>query len=215
MLIQLSSLPDPMDAREEVLLLWALNTDQCDNARTLLIRHYLRLAVCIAGRFHGKGQAEEDLISIGTIGLIKAAQGFDPKKGGRFSSYAARCIENEIRMYLRKNRGHTQELSLDGAMGAGDPNHREPQLPDVLGTDEDIVYQHVENHLEHQRLVRALWTLPRRERTVIDLRFGLSHPLGQTLTQKDTARRMGVSQSYLSRWEKRILRQLRQLLSEE
>ena len=150
----------------------------------------------------------EDLISIGTIGLIKAINTFNSGKNIKLATYASRCIENEILMYLRRNSKLRMEVSIDEPLNV-DWDGNELLLSDILGTDEDIIYRDLENEVERKLLRKALGKLSRRERMIIELRFGLNHPSGQVMTQKEVADLLGISQSYISRLEKKIIGRLK------
>ena len=175
-------------------------------ARQKLIEHNLRLVAHIIKKYYASQNDQEDLISIGTIGLIKAIDTFDPAKGIRLSSYASRCIENEILMHLRKTAGQKSEVPFDEPLST-DWNGNELLLSDVLGTDSDLVVRPMEEDADRQVLAQALATLNDREREIITLRFGLGGR--REHTQKEVADRMGISQSYISRLEKRIIGRLK------
>ncbi len=179
--------------------------------RELLIVHNLRLVVYLSKKFDQTGSNLEDLISIGTIGLIKAVGSFDPEKNIKFATYATRCIENEILMYLRKNTNRRLETSIDEALNI-DADGNELLLSDVLVTEHDVVGQQLEISDERNTLLIAVKKLPEKERIIIEMRFGL---FGQPeRTQKDVAAMLGISQSYISRLEKRIIKQLRSELEQ-
>ena len=204
-------LPPPLTRQEEEEAVQALTAGD-RHAKQLLIEHNLRLVVYIARRFENTGVNLEDLISIGTIGLIKAITTFQPAKAIKLATYASRCIENEILMYLRKASARRTEISLDEPLNT-DWDGNELLLSDVLGTDEDEVYKPLEDDIEKQLLMEAVDRLGERERTIIILRFGL---LGHTAyTQKEVADLMGISQSYISRLEKRIILRLRRELTKQ
>ncbi len=177
-----------------------------ESARKLLIEHNLRLVVYISKRFENTGINIEDLISIGTIGLIKAVNTFNSSKNIKLATYASRCIENEILMYLRKISTQRTEISFDEPLNT-DWDGNELLLSDILGTDEDEVARPLEDDADRQMLMEAISTLGERERAIIMMRFGL--PCGKEYTQKEVADIMGISQSYISRLEKRIIEQLR------
>lgn len=198
-------LPAPLTREEEERLVQDLKTDD-GRVRAILIEHNLRLVAYIARKFENTGIGIEDLISIGTIGLIKAVNTFDPQKKIKLATYASRCIENEILMFLRRNSRLRQEVSLDEPLNT-DWDGNELLLSDVLGTDDDTVYRVIEEDVERQLLMTALERLPRREQRIMRLRFGLEG--GQGRTQKEVADALGISQSYISRLEKRILSRLR------
>ena len=198
-------LPPPLDREAEAEALVLL--EQGDRAaKRLLIEHNLRLVVYIARRFESTGVHLEDLISIGTIGLIKGINTFRRDRNIKLATYASRCVENEILMYLRKTSNQKGEISLDEPINT-DWDGNELLLSDVLGTDWDTVLRALEDSVDHQLLREALARLPERDREIIAMRFGLGGR--QALTQKEVADRMGISQSYISRLEKRILERLR------
>lgn len=198
-------LPQPLDkAREAELIARLGEGDQ--EARKELIEHNLRLVAYIARRFENTGINIEDLISIGTIGLIKAVGTYQPARSIKLATYASRCIENEILMYLRKTAGQKTELSFDEPLNT-DWDGNELLLSDILGTDGDLVMRPIEADVDRQLLRQALDRLGSRERTIITLRFGLDGK--RERTQKEVADQMGISQSYISRLEKRIIAQLR------
>ncbi len=199
-------LPAPLTREEEERLVQDLKNDD-GRVRAILIEHNLRLVAYIARKFENTGIGIEDLISIGTIGLIKAVNTFDPQKKIKLATYASRCIENEILMYLRRNSRLRQEVSLDEPLNT-DWDGNELLLSDVLGTDDDMVYRVIEEDVERQLLLTALGRLPGREQRIMRLRFGLEGG-GQGRTQKEVADALGISQSYISRLEKRILHRLR------
>ena len=153
----------------------------------------------------------EDLISIGTIGLIKSINTFNPEKNIKLATYASRCIENEILMYLRRNNKTKLEVSIDEPLNV-DWDGNELLLSDILGTDEDVIYKNIENEVERKLLLKAIDRLSDREKTIINLRFGLGTPDGQEMTQKEVAELLGISQSYISRLEKKIMKRLKKEL---
>ena len=199
------ALPPPLSAEEEAELLANLDGDK--RFRSILVERNLRLVVYIAKKFENTGIGMEDLISIGTIGLMKAANTFRTDKNIKLATYASRCIENEILMYIRKNGNLRAELSIDEPLST-DYDGNELLLSDVLGTDEDSATKGLEEDEERRIIHEALAKLSPREREIIELRFGLSG--GEEMTQKDVADVLGISQSYISRLEKRILAQLRE-----
>ena len=201
-------LPAPLDPKREAYVISKLETDQHQEARSLLIEHNLRLVVYIAKKFDNTGVGVEDLISIGTIGLIKAINSYDKDKNIKLATYASRCIENEILMYLRRNSKIKAEVSIDEPLNV-DWDGNELLLSDIIGTDEDIIYRDIETEVECKMLKKAINQLPERERIIVDLRFGLSSEDGEEKTQKEVADMLGISQSYISRLEKKIMRQLR------
>ncbi len=199
-------LPPPLDREAEAEALALL--EQGDRgARSLLIEHNLRLVVFIARRFESTGINIEDLISIGTIGLIKGINTFRSDKNIKLATYASRCVENEILMHIRKIANQKGEISLDEPINT-DWDGNELLLSDVLGTDGDTVLRALEDSVDHELLRDALARLPARDREIIALRFGLGGL--KALTQKEVADRLGISQSYISRLEKRILERLRE-----
>ena len=203
------TLPPPLSREREAELLGRLDEEP---ARQELIEHNLRLVVYIARRFENTGINIEDLISIGTIGLIKAVGTYRADKNIKLATYASRCIENEILMYLRKNAGRKAEVSFDEPLNT-DYDGNELLLSDVLGTEADVVMRPLEDDVDLCLLSAALDTLTPREKEIITLRFGLGG--GQEQTQKEVADKLGISQSYISRLEKRIIRQLKEVLERE
>ena len=199
------TLPPPLPRDEEAALLARLDGGELPVRQTLIERN-LRLVVYIARRFENTGINIEDLISIGTIGLIKAINTFRTDKNIKLATYASRCIENEILMYLRKNSGSRVEVSFDEPLST-DWDGKELLLSDVLGTDSDVVMRPIEADADRQMLAEAVAKLSPRERDIITMRFGLGG--GRELTQKEVADRLGISQSYISRLEKRIILRLR------
>ena len=166
------------------------------------------MVVYIAKKFDNTGVGVEDLISIGTIGLIKSINTFNRDKNIKLATYASRCIENEILMYLRRNNKTKLEVSIDEPLNV-DWDGNELLLSDILGTDEDIIYRNLENETERKLLRRAVNRLGEREKTIIQLRFGLNDPNGTEMTQKEVATYLGISQSYISRLEKKIMKRLK------
>ncbi len=203
-------LPPPLSVAEEQLLLTRLQAGE-DAARDELITHNLRLVVYIARKFESSGVGIEDLISIGTIGLIKAVRTFRPDKNIKLATYSSRCIENEILMYLRKNAQKRNEISIDEPLNV-DWDGNELLLSDVLGSEPDIVNRDLEREAERQELLRCVGRLSRREQRIMHLRFGICGE--KEHTQKEVADILGISQSYISRLEKRIIRRLRQELEQ-
>ena len=198
-------LPPPLSREAEAEAVTSLEQGS-EDARRLLIEHNLRLVVYIAKRFENTGINLEDLISIGTIGLIKAVNTFQSGKNIKLATYASRCIENEILMYLRKIGSQRTEVSFDEPLNTdGDGN--ELLLSDILGTEEDEVSRPLEDDADRQMLMEAIASLDERERQIISLRFGL--PQGREYTQKEVADLLGISQSYISRLEKKIIERLR------
>ena len=194
-------LPLALSPEEEADLLQKLGAGD-EEARQSLIEHNLRLVVYIARKFDNTGVGVEDLISIGTIGLIKAINTFQPEKNIKLATYASRCIENEILMHLRKNAARRTEVSIDEPLNV-DWDGNELLLSDILGTDTDLVHRHLEDEAEREMLSKALSHLSDRERTIMRLRFGLGGC--HEKTQKEVADMLGISQSYISRLEKRII----------
>ena len=202
-------LPAPLEGQEEADAIAGLSDPENETARSELIEHNLRLVVYIARRFENTGIHIEDLISIGTIGLIKAVNTFRTDKNIKLATYASRCIENEILMYLRKNGAQRTEVSFDEPLNT-DWDGKELLLSDVLGTDSDVVMRPIEADVDRQLLQTAVSHLSPRERDIITMRFGLGGI--KELTQKEVADRLGISQSYISRLEKRIILRLRREL---
>lgn len=198
------TLPPPLTSEEEIFLLNKLQTG--DKAvKGVLIERNLRLVVYIARKFENSGVGIEDLVSIGTIGLIKAVNTFDPKKNIKLATYASRCIENEILMYLRRNSKMRSEISFDEPLNI-DWDGNELLLSDVLGTENDVTYKNIEDEVDKSLLNEAIKHLNSREKRILELRFGLKN--GVEKTQKEVADFLGISQSYISRLEKRIIRKL-------
>ncbi len=204
-------LPPPLEADKENAVISDLGTEYEDEAKSILIEHNLRLVVYIAKKFDNTGVGVEDLISIGTIGLIKSINTFNPQKNIKLATYASRCIENEILMYLRRNNKTKLEVSIDEPLNV-DWDGNELLLSDILGTDEDVIYRDIETEVERKLLLKAVDKLSDREKTIINLRFGLSNPSGKELTQKEVAEMLGISQSYISRLEKKIMKRLKKEL---
>ena len=192
-------LPAPLDAEQEGRMIEKLGTAADGKARAALIEHNLRLVT---------GIGVEDLISIGTIGLIKAINTFNPTKNIKLATYASRCIENEILMYLRRNSKTKMEVSIDEPLNV-DWDGNELLLSDILGTDEDVIYKDMETEAEHKVLNKAIAKLSERERMIVQLRFGINTRDGEEKTQKEVADMLGISQSYISRLEKKIIGRLR------
>lgn len=215
-------LPVPLVPEEETMCLNALMMDTGtkkviasgeymltkEEAREKLISHNLRLVVYLAKKFENTGVAVEDLISIGSIGLIKGINTFNPNKQIKLATYASRCIENEILMYLRRNNKTKLEVSIDEPLNV-DWDGNELLLSDILGTDEDIIYRDMENEAELKLLRAAVDKLSGREREIIELRFGINRKGGKEMTQKEVADVLGISQSYISRLEKKIMDRLK------
>ena len=201
-------LPPPLDTKEEADMIARLGTEGEKEARSLLIEHNLRLVVYIAKKFDNTCVGVEDLISIGTIGLIKAINTFNPEKNIKLATYASRCIENEILMYLRRNNKTRMEVSIDEPLNV-DWDGNELLLSDILGTDEDIIYRDLEDETEKRLLNHAISCLNPRERKIVELRYGLKDADGNEMTQKEVADLLGISQSYISRLEKKIMKRLK------
>ena len=201
-------LPAPLETERENEVIAKLGTEGGEEARRLLIEHNLRLVVYIAKKFDNTGVGVEDLISIGTIGLIKAINTFQPTKKIKLATYASRCIENEILMYLRRNNKTKLEVSIDEPLNV-DWDGNELLLSDILGTDEDTIYKDLESEAERKVLMKAISKLSSRERLIVRMRFGLDTPGGEEKTQKEVADFLGISQSYISRLEKKIMQRLR------
>ncbi len=200
-------LPAPLPAEQEQTAIQGLMEGD-EEAKSRLIEHNLRLVVYIAKKFDNTGVGVEDLISIGTIGLIKAVNTYNPDKKIKLATYASRCIENEILMYLRKNNKTRLEVSIDEPLNV-DWDGNELLLSDILGTDEDVITRDMEDEVERRLLKNAISTLTARERTIIELRFGLEQEEGSEMTQKEVADMLGISQSYISRLEKKIIKRLK------
>lgn len=198
-------LPHPLDAETEAKLLARLAQGDTE-AKDTLVEHNLRLVVFLAKKFENSGPDMEDLVSVGTIGLIKAINSFKAEKQIKLATYASRCIENEILMYLRKLSKCKQEVSLDEPLNV-DGEGNELLLADILGTDVDAVYTHMEDEVERQLLEEGLSHLSKREQQIIEMRFGLDGK--DERTQKEVADMLGISQSYISRLEKKIISRLK------
>jgi len=199
------ALPPPLTSDEEVFLLSRLETGD-KTVKEVLIERNLRLVVYIARKFENTGVGIEDLVSIGTIGLIKAVNTFDPRKKIKLATYASRCIENEILMHLRRNNKTRTEVSFDEPLNI-DWDGNELLLSDVLGTENDVIYKSLEEEVEKKLLNTAMTKLNPREKKIMELRFGLVD--GTEKTQKEVADYLGISQSYISRLEKRIIKRLK------
>ncbi len=199
------TLPPPLSREEEAQVFQRLENDE-EDAKQMLIVHNLRLVVYIARKFESTGIGVEDLISIGTIGLIKAVNTFCPKRNIKLATYASRCIENEILMFLRKSQSSKNEVSIDEPLNI-DWDGNELLLSDVLGTESDSVNIGIEHDVEKNLLLEAVNRLGERERTIMQLRFGLIN--GNEHTQKEVADMIGISQSYISRLEKKIIKRLK------
>ena len=201
-------LPPPLSPAEEAKILNKLGTEEDGSAKAVLIEHNLRLVVYIAKKFENTGVGVEDLISIGTIGLIKAINTYNKEKNIKLATYASRCIENEILMYLRRNNKTKLEVSIDEPLNV-DWDGNELLLSDILGTDEDVVYKNIEDEAEIKMLNKAINKLSKREKMIVELRYGLNREDGMEMTQKEVADLLGISQSYISRLEKKIIKRLR------
>ena len=200
------TLPPPLSPEEEAALLKDFNSSSAADVKSKLIEHNLRLVVYIAKKFENTGVLLDDLISIGTIGLIKSINTFSPDKNIKLATYASRCVENEILMYLRRTSKQKSEISIDEPLKV-DWDGNELMLSDVLGSDASTVYGDIEDEVDRELLSEALSKLNAREKQIMDLRFGLGG--GKEFTQKEVADILGISQSYISRLEKRILDRLR------
>jgi len=201
-------LPAPLSQEEETRTLSCFGTEGEKEAKSRLIEHNLRLVVYIAKKFDNTSVGVEDLISIGTIGLIKAINTFNPEKNIKLATYASRCIENEILMYLRRTSKTKLEVSIDEPLNV-DWDGNELLLSDILGTDEDVIYKGIEDEIEKDLLNNAINHLNPREKKIVELRFGLRRADGAEMTQKEVADLMGISQSYISRLEKKIMKRLK------
>ncbi len=199
-------LPAPLGSKKEMEAIALLGTESDLEVKATLIEHNLRLVVYIAKKFENTGIGVEDLISIGTIGLIKSINTFKPDKNIKLATYASRCIENEILMYLRRNNKTKMEISFDEPLNV-DWDGNELLLSDILGTDDDETYKNIEEDVDKELLKLALDKLSKRERTIVQLRFGLDN-YGEEMTQKEVADLLGISQSYISRLEKKIIKRL-------
>nr|WP_304438586.1 RNA polymerase sporulation sigma factor SigE [Caloranaerobacter sp. TR13] len=197
-------LPPPLTPEEEKYLVSKLKEDE--TVRTVLIERNLRLVVYIARKFENTGVGVEDLISIGTIGLIKAVSTFNPDKKIKLATYASKCIENEILMYLRRNSKTRTEISFDEPLNI-DWDGNELLLSDILGTENDMIFKLLEEEVDKELLNEAIKKLSKREKKIVELRFGLNN--GEEKTQKEVADILGISQSYISRLEKRIIKRLK------
>ena len=203
------TLPPPLSADEEDAMIRNIHTEE---ARDILIEHNLRLVAYIAKRFENTGANIEELISIGTVGLIKAISTFNTDKNIKLATYASRCIENEILMFIRKSATHKREISIDEPLSV-DWDGNELLLSDILGSDSDVVTKDMEDDEERKILRDAVSDLCDRERIIIEMRFGLLN--GKELTQKEVADALGISQSYISRLEKKIMTRLRKKIEEK
>lgn len=201
-------LPPPLEGNRETEMIQRLGTENDEEAKKTLIEHNLRLVVYIAKKFDNTSVGVEDLISIGTIGLIKAINTFNPAKNIKLATYASRCIENEILMYLRRTSKTRLEVSIDEPLNV-DWDGNELLLSDILGTEEDVISKNMEAEIERDLLKNAIEHLSPREKRIVELRFGLKDAEGAEMTQKEVADLMGISQSYISRLEKKIMKRLK------
>ena len=199
--------PPPLKTEEEAILLEQLGGEDDVKVKSVLIERNLRLVVYIARKFENTGVNVEDLISIGTIGLIKAINTFNPEKKIKLATYASRCIENEILMYLRRNSKTKSEVSIDEPLNV-DWEGNELLLSDILGTDADVIYKNIEEEVDRDLLGKAMEKLSQRERKIVEMRFGIL-PETTEKTQKEVADLLGISQSYISRLEKKIIGRLK------
>ena len=201
-------LPAPLSTDREGECIKNLIENNDEEAKSMLIEHNLRLVVYIAKKFDNTGVGVEDLISIGTIGLIKGINTFKPDKNIKLATYASRCIENEILMYLRKNNKTKLEVSIDEPLNV-DWDGNELLLSDILGTDEDVISKGMESEVEKKLLYKAIEKLNHREKVIVEMRYGLNNKDGEEMTQKEVADSLGISQSYISRLEKKIIKRLK------
>ncbi len=199
--------PPPLKTEEEAISLEQLGGEDDVKVKSVLIERNLRLVVYIARKFENTGVNVEDLISIGTIGLIKAINTFNPEKKIKLATYASRCIENEILMYLRRNSKTKSEVSIDEPLNV-DWEGNELLLSDILGTDADVIYKNIEEEVDRDLLGKAMEKLSQRERKIVEMRFGIL-PETTEKTQKEVADLLGISQSYISRLEKKIIGRLK------
>lgn len=205
------TLPPPLTKEQEEQAFAMLMADD-PKGREKLIVHNLRLVVYIAKKFESTGICVDDLVSIGTIGLIKAVNTFSPEKNIKLATYASRCIENEILMFLRKSSQHRNDISIDEPLNI-DWDGNELLLSDILGTDEDTVNSSIEDDAEKAVLRETVASLPQRERIIMEMRFGMK--TGKEMTQKEVADVIGISQSYISRLEKKIIKKLKKELDRQ
>ena len=201
-------LPAPLSTDREGECIKNLIENNDEEAKSMLIEHNLRLVVYIAKKFDNTGVGVEDLISIGTIGLIKGINTFKPDKNIKLATYASRCIENEILMYLRKNNKTKLEVSIDEPLNV-DWDGNELLLSDILGTDEDVISKGIESEVVKKLLYKAIEKLNHREKVIVEMRYGLNNKDGEEMTQKEVADSLGISQSYISRLEKKIIKRLK------
>ena len=205
--LESSSFPKPLSAREEIEAFAAFKAGDMA-ARDKLIQHNLRLVAHIVKKYYAQPGGQEDFISIGTIGLIKAVNSFDNTKGARFATYASRCIENEILIYLRRTNKTKLEVSIDEPLNV-DWDGNELLLSDILGTDNDVISKDIEDEIDRKMLNKAMEILSEREKLIIRLRFGIGGDGNEEKTQKEVADLLGISQSYISRLEKKIIHRLK------
>ncbi len=201
-------LPPPLDSEKEAECIRKLIEENDKEAKSMLIEHNLRLVVYIAKKFDNTGVGVEDLISIGTIGLIKGINTFKADKNIKLATYASRCIENEILMYLRKNNKTKLEVSIDEPLNV-DWDGNELLLSDILGTEDDVISKGIESEVEKNLLYKAIDKLNQREKVIVEMRYGLNSKDGEEMTQKEVADSLGISQSYISRLEKKIIKRLK------
>jgi len=201
-------LPAPLSTDREGECIKNLIENNDEEAKSMLIEHNLRLVVYIAKKFDNTGVGVEDLISIGTIGLIKGINTFKPDKNIKLATYASRCIENEILMYLRRSSKLKMEVSIDEPLNV-DWDGNELLLSDILGTDEDVISKGIESEVEKKLLYKAIEKLNHREKVIVEMRYGLNNKDGEEMTQKEVADSLGISQSYISRLEKKIIKRLK------
>ena len=202
------TLPPPLESKEEEELIKKLSEKDNLKTRQILVERNLRLVVYIAKKFENTGIGIEDLISIGTIGLMKGVNTFNAEKNIKLATYASRCIENEILMYLRKNNKIKGEISIDEPLNK-DCDGNELLLSDILGTDEDVISKGIESEVEKKLLYKAIEKLNHREKVIVEMRYGLNNKDGEEMTQKEVADSLGISQSYISRLEKKIIKRLK------
>ena len=203
----MKSFPQPLTAAEETYYMQKYTEGDLE-AKHILIERNLRLVAHIVKKYQTLEEDNEDLLSVGTIGLIKAINTFNPEKNIKLATYASRCIENEILMYLRRNNKTKLEVSIDEPLNV-DWDGNELLLSDILGTEEDTIYRDLENEVERKLLIKAIGRLSGRERKIVQMRFGLGMPDGEEKTQKEVADILGISQSYISRLEKKIMQRLK------
>ena len=203
------TLPPPLSQEEEEEIIKKLDTEEREEARKILVERNLRLVVYIAKKFENTGIGIEDLISIGTIGLMKSVNTFNFDKKIKLATYASRCIENEILMYLRRNNKIKSEISIDEPLNK-DSDGNELLLSDILGTDPDVTYRKLEDEVDMKLLKEAIRKLNDREKNIMEMRFGFIS--GREKTQKEVADELGISQSYISRIEKKVIKKLKQTM---